>query len=248
MLAVVMLNSCINDDPENKLSGKSVINTRAINGDQVVFSQGSTTVEMDYSNMTIKFTADYKDSDGISHTFTTPEMKMSAESNSVYSFKNTAASTGIDNFNGHIDRATNMISYNFNDGSTLVVSTSHLYYAYASTSMSNPDNGNSGSHKQSAYLFALDAKGESCIMQIDNFITNMNGSVDVPQIQYRGLHVVPTTTGYKITAEKAESNYEGFYAITDLDITLSDQCNTINGTFTCNDIKFAISGKLFPNE
>lgn len=247
LLAVTLLTACGSDDePVNKQVVSATMNTRAIDGDDVVFSQGSAKVELNYTDMTIQFTSEYKDADGQTRSFITPEMPMKSTSNTVYSFNSTSsASTGIDNFQGKIDLYSGMMWLSFMDGGTRVVSTTHLYYAYTTTNMTNLENGNHGSHQQAAYLFALDARGETCIMQITNLISNLNGSVDAAEVRYDGLMVTPTPTGYTITADEVESNYKGFYTITDVNITLNDQCNILSGSFMCNGLKHEISGGLF---
>ncbi len=247
LLAVTLLTACGSDDePVNKQTISATMNSRAINGDDVVFSQGTAKVELNYTDMTIQFTSQYKDADGQSHTFNTPEMPMRATNNTVYSFSNTASSTtGIDNFQGKIDMFSGMMWFSFMDGDTRVVSTTHLYYAYTTTTMTNLDNGNHAEHQKAAYLFALDARGETCIMQISDLVSTLNGTVDAAEVRYDGLTVTPTPTGYTITADEVESNYKGFYTISDVNITLNDQCNIISGSFMCNGLKHEISGGLF---
>ena len=99
LLAVTLFTACNNDDPVNKQTVTMTISNRAIDGDEVVFSQTSANAELDYTNMIIKFSASYKDADGMSHSFSTPEMKLNGStSNTVYTFSNTApsASAGIE--------------------------------------------------------------------------------------------------------------------------------------------------------
>lgn len=249
LTAMVMFSSCINgDEPNTKQSFTSTINCRAIDGDDVIFSQGSAKVEVDYSELFIKFTADYKDAEGMAHSLTTPDMKLYAVSSSVYTFNNMASSTytGIDMLQGSIDFATGMMWYSFNvDGSTKVVCTTHLLYAYTNTTITDPESGNHGTHQQSAYLFALDAKGQTCTMKISNFMCNLNSAVDVIEIQYDDLTVTPTTTGYIISAEMVESSNRGSYTLTNVNFNLNDQCQVINGSFKCNDLQFNVDGNLF---
>lgn len=250
-LAVVMFTSCgDNDEPVNKQTFTSTINTRAVESDVVYFSQNSAKVEVNYTNMTIQFSCAYADVNGHSHTFSTPEMKLSTASGTVYSFTNSAASgnDGISSFKGYLDMATGMMWYSFMvDGSTTVVNTSHLLYAYSTTKVTNPDNAFTYDHQNSAYLFAIDSKGESCSMRISNFAPNITGAVQALEIQYNDLKVVPSPTGYTITADEAESNYAGFYTITDLVFNLDNQCKVIDGSFKCSDLEFKITGDLFPD-
>ena len=254
LMAVTVFTACNkSDEPENKQVVNMTINSRAIDGDQVLFSQGNAKVELNYSDMLIKFTADYKDTDGISHTITTPDMKMNrVATSSLYEFvSNSSGQMGSnigESLGGYIDLTTGVMWYTLNSGSMQVISTTHLLYAYATTTMTNPDNGNHSSHEQSAYLFYLDSKGETCIMSISNFISTLNGSVDAAEVQYKDLDitVTPTTTGYIVTADEVESNYKGYYTLTDVHFVLDNQCKVINGSFKCNGLEYTVSGTLFP--
>ena len=206
MLAAVMLTACGSDDkPINKQTVTMTINSRAIEGDNIVFSQGSAKVEFDYTNMFIMFTSEYKDVDGQSHTITTPEMKLYPSGGMIYSFNNMASNTytGIDALTGYIDLSSGMMWYSFESSNCLVYCTTQLLYAYTTTTITNPENDNIFNHEQSAYLFALDARGEKCVMKISNFIPNTNGTVQASEILYDGLTVTPTTT---IRTQKAATN------------------------------------------
>ena len=246
LLTVTLFTACGNDDePVNKQTVSMTVNNRAINGDQVVFSQANATVEIIYTDMEIQFSTEYKDISEQSHSITTPTMALTNVGGTVYSFVQ-----GSGEITGYIDFATGMTWFIINDNASPVICTSQLLYAYSATEMTNPDpeNGYHVSHRQSAYLFALDSRGETCVLRISNFISNMNGAVDAPEVQYNGLSVTPTVTGYKITADEAESNYTGFYKLTDVDFTLDNQCMVINGTFKCNGLVYQVSGGLFSAE
>ena len=244
MLAVMLFTACTDyDDPVNKQSFTSTINSRAIDGNDVVFSQGTAKAEVNFTDMTMQFTSDYKDVNGQSRTITTPEMKMTHLNGSIYQFE--ATGNGDDAMTGRFDMATGMLWYSFYKDGYPVISTSHLLYAYSTTTVINPDNGNHYSHKQSAYLFALDTKGEKCVMKVSNFTPNINGAIEAEELQYDGLTVTPTVNGYTITASEVESSMRGFYTITDLNIVLDAQCRVINGSFKCKDLDFTISGGLF---
>lgn len=246
MLAMTMFTACGDDDePENKQTYTSTINNRAISGEDVVFSQGTAKVELNFSDMTILFSCDYKDINGQSHTFTTPEMalKLKAHSSTVYQFSQSMGETG--SFDGYIDLSNGMMWYTFMDGTTKMVCTTHLLYTTTETQITNPENGNTYTHSQSAYLFALGSSGETCVMRIGNFVTNTNGAVDATEIEYDGLHVTPTATGYVITADEAVSSLSGYYKITAVNITVNNQCNAFSGTFTCSGKEIQVSGTLF---
>lgn len=247
LLAVTMFTAC-NDDEEtvNKQTFSSTFNCRAYDGSQVTFSQNTAKVEVNFTDMTIQVTTAYKDIDGMAHTLTTKAMQMEQRSGSVYSFREL---TDLGSPSGYIDIATGMMWLTFTPelGSTNYYCTTHLLYAYATTNITNPDNGLNYNHEKSAYMFVPDTRGETCVMSISNFTPNTVGSIEANEIQYDGLTMTPTADGYTITASEVEpTNYRGNYIITDLNFTLSNQGQVINGTFKCNDLEFKVTGDLFP--
>lgn len=242
LLAVTLFTACNddNDKPVNKQTVNMDINNRAIDGETVVFSQNKATVEVNFTDMTIKISTQYTDATEHPHTLTTPEMNLTNEGGMIYSF-----GRGTSEVSGYIDFNTSMMWYTINNASGLVVSTSQLVYAYSTTTVTNPDNGYTYSHEHSAYLFVLDSKCEKCSMSISNFSPNIAGSIEVGEVQFNNLNVTPTATGYTITADETETINYG-YKITDLNINLNEQCQFINGSFKCKDLEFSITGKLFP--
>ena len=242
LLAVTLFTSCNKEDEQtNKYTYATYINNRAIDGDEVVFSQGTIKVELDIINNLLVFNSDYKDVNGKSHTLVSEEMKLQNVVGNICSFN--SSSMGLEGF---IDKGTGVIWFQYSpDGATQLYSTTDLLYAYTTTSLLNPESNNHGEHQQSAYLFALDATGETCVMKISNFIPNINGAVEASEIQYSGLKLTPTTTGYVITADEAESSYKGFYTITDLNFVVDNQCRNINGSFKCNGLIITVNGSLF---
>jgi len=247
LLAVVMLTACGNDDePVNRQTVNMAINSRMIDASDgtVVFSQNTAKVEINYTDMTISFNCNYKDLNGQSQAYSSPVMDLRQQKGSVYRIEPHSAVDA----SGFLDMATGMMWYrvgSLDDGVALVMTT-QLLYAYSTTTITNPENGNHGAHEQSAYLFVLDPSGETCEMKISNFTSNLNGAIDVPEVDYEGLTVTPNGTGYKITASEIESNYNGYYKLTDVDFTLNDQCMVIGGSFKCNGLEFNITGPLFP--
>lgn len=117
-------------------------------------------------------------------------MSLTSEGINVYGFKSDA-SGDYSNLRGNVDLATGMMWYTFNlnDGTTVVSTVNLMYaftilYAYATTSISS-EQGNTYNHEQSAYLFALDSKAETCIMQISNFIPDTYGAVRTSVVEPR---------------------------------------------------------------
>lgn len=252
MMAVVLFTSCKDDEPVNKESTSTTMYYRSIAGDEVAFSHGETQVEFNYTDGTIQITTQYKDLDGQSRTLTTPAMKMTARANtpSIVDFKETASSTriDIDNLQGSIDLNTGMMYLSFTvDGTTQVVGTTILVYAYTTTTIIDPDKGDSHSHQLSSYSFAIDSKGETGRMQITDFYPNITGTAHLQSIIFEDLEVTPTTTGYRITAHEATSQQGNSYTVTNVDFTLDDQCRIIDGSFECKGIKFKVTGNIFPS-
>ena len=250
LMAMTLLTACNNgNEPSTVQKLTSTINCRAIEGDVVVFSQGTANVEVDYTNMVIKFTSTYVDMDGHSTTLTTPEMKLKNVSPTVYEFSASGSQqvggSNVESLNGYVDFGTGMMWYSIKTASSEIVCTSQILYAYSTTEISNPDNDDYGIHQKSAYLFAIDSKGETCTLQISNFMSNVNGNVDAPMVEYVNLTLLPTVTGYEITADAVESNYKGYYTLTDVDFTLDEQCLSINGSFKCNGLEYVVKGPLF---
>ena len=142
--------------------------------------------------------------------------------------------------------STGVIWFHFAHNSTTQVYCSYYpMYAYMTTKISNPDNGFVYNHERSAYMFVLDARGETCEMHISNFAPNVTGTIMQGEISYKNLKVEPTSWGYKITANEAESSVKGNYTITDLNINLNDQGLIIDGSFKCADLEFNLTGKMF---
>lgn len=249
---MAMLTACgDSDDPVNIQTFGMLTSNRALSGDNVLYSQGSAYVELNYTDMTVQLKSTYKDAAGQAQEISTPALSLNNVSNTaIYKFSQPAA-----NLEGSIDFSTSMMWYKFDDGNATIYTTgllsytsvSPLLYAYATTTVTNPDNSNNISHEKSAYLFTFDAKGESGSLTIINFIPNISGTIQASQIKYDGLSVTPTATGYNITASKAESGTTGYYTITDLEFKLDNQCRMIDGSFKCNDLDFTIAGYLFPS-
>ena len=245
LLAVTMLTACGNDDdPVNKYTATVAINSRTLNGDAVVFSQSTGTITINSTDMTITISSGYKDAEGVGHTFTTPAMPLTPMGGSIYSF--TDSSHAVD-LTGYIDEATITAWYSFfANASDRVISTTQMIYSYITTTVTNPDNGNHNSYTNAQYMFELDAKGEKCAMLATNFAPNLTGAIQSSRTYWEGLTVTPTTTGYIITADVAESNYKNNDTLTDLKVILDDQCRTINGSFKCNGLTIKVTGDMFP--
>ena len=190
LMAMALLTACNNgNEPSTVQKLTSTINCRAIEGDVVVFSQGTANVEVDYTNMVIKFTSTHVDMDGHSTTLTTPEMKLKNVSPTVYEFTASGSQqvggSNVESLNGYVDFGTGMMWYSIKTASSEIVCTSQILYAYSTTEISNPDNDDYGIHQKSAYLFAIDSKGETCTLQISNFMSNVNGNVDLDKYNER---------------------------------------------------------------
>jgi hypothetical protein len=244
LLAMTMLSSCLsNDEPTNKQSYNAIINCRATDGTKLVFSQTTTKVEIDYTAMTIQFTGGYKDADGQSQNLPTAPMKLNSWTTTVYQFSSGEAN----GLKGYIDTSTGMIYFTVTPSNgTHAYCTTHLMYAYVTTTITNPDNGFHYNSESSAYLFVPDAEGKVCSMSISNFSPNTQGAVEINEVRYNGLTFTPTATGYTITASQAQTPNSSIYTITDVNITLDNQGMVINGSFKCRDLEFSLAGNLYP--
>ena len=248
LLSIVLLSSCNGkDEPVSKQTLYSVMNARLLytDNDTVVFSQSNGQIELDQINMTIKFNSTYMDQDGQAQTVTTPELKLVPIKDNAYYMQDDSHSSP-----GMIDFGTGMLWYhvsNLDDGTDVYMTTQLLLYAYTNTTINDTVNNNTNSHQQSTYMFKLDSRGESCDMSISDFASNLNGVVDAPALQYKGLTAKPTPTGFKISAETASAeSAQGLYALTDVEIHINRQCLTFEGSFKCNGLKYNVSGNLFP--
>ena len=74
----------------------------------------------------------------------------------------------------------------------------------------------------------------------------LDGVVDAPALQYKGLTATPTPTGFMITAETANAESGQDYSLTDVEINIYEQCLSFEGSFKCNSLEYHVSGSLFP--
>lgn len=247
LMTLVAFTSCNNSsEDETVQSFSGTIISRAINGNEVVFSKGNTQCTINLTKRTVQFSSDFKDADGHVQSLNSPVMDFVFKTSNILSFNGDGTSGEINDLNGYLDLGTGMFWYtlSLSDG-TLVVSSTHPLYAYAKTVISNGE-GTPYEHENSAYKFILDETGETCTMYISNFISNTSGSIQASLIMYEGLQVTTTATGYTITADEAASNFSSTYTITDLHFNLDNQCRTISGSFKVNGYDFNVSGSLFP--
>jgi hypothetical protein len=246
LLSIVLLSSCnSNDEPVSKQTLYSIMNSRLIYTDNgtIVFSQSNGQIELDNINMTIKFSSVYMDSLGQAQTVASPELRLVPIKENAYYMVD-----GSDSHPGIIDFGTGMLWYHEIDtdgGTALFMTTQLLHYAYTNTTINDPENGTSD-HQESAYMFKLDSRGESCDMSISDFVTNLNGVVDAPALQYKGLTATPTPTGFMITAETANAESGQDYSLTDVEINIYEQCLSFEGSFKCNGLEYHVAGSLFP--
>ena len=256
LLSLVLFSSCNKDeDPVSKYTLYSTMSTRLVdsNDGSIVYSQSKGQIEFDQINMTVKFICAYKDKEGQNQMVTSPELKLVPIKGNAYFMRGDGDQNSYGTYNpGIIDFDSGMMWYNEtnNDGSTVYMTTQLLGYSYTTTVITNPENDNSSNHQQSAYGFTLDSRGETCDLIIKNFSTTLNGVVDAPELNYKGLTVTPTQTGYKVTAESASASgsTQSTFTLTDVDFNIYQQCLVFNGTFKCNGLNYQVSGSLFPTD
>lgn len=248
LLSIVLLSSCnSNDEPISKQTLYSVMNARLINSDDTIppiFSQTNGQIELDQINMTIKFSSTYMNQNGQAQSVTTPEMKLVPIKDNAYYMDD-----GSPSYPGMIDFGTGMLWFHVSnpddEWTEVYMTTQLLHYAYTNTTINDPENGTSD-HQESAYMFKLDSRGESCDMSISDFVTNLNGVVDAPALQYKGLTAKATAMGFEITAETASAESGQDYSLTDVKINIYEQCLSFEGSFKCNGLEYHVSGSLFP--
>lgn len=250
LLTLVMFTSCNDDDDyQSKQTFTAVMNNRAVLNDDVVFSQSNAKIEYNSSDATIQITSQFKDVDGQTYAISTPEIKMGIAGTGIYSFATGSISgnTSITGLQGYIDMNNYMMWYTFvTDKGASVYCTTHLLYSITTTTITNVD-GNTYNHSQSAYLVAIDSKGESGIFRIGNFIADTNGTIQATAIDYNGVKITPTMTGYLVTADEVASNMSGYYKITDLNIIIDNQGQHMSGSFKVGNYTYNINGSTWGN-
>lgn len=236
LLCLLAFTSCNSDSEDETIQTfTTTINNRAVDGSDVVFSQGSVKVEINFTQMTLQLASDFKDIDGMSRSFSTTAMKLTAKSNSVYQFTGAA--------NGYIDMATGMMWYTFTEGYP-VYCTTQLIYPYLTTTVIN-ENGQTHEHTKSGYIFAINSNGEKAALQISNYVPDTGGAIQASVLEYNGLNVTPTNDGYVITADEAECIQAEYYNIQDLEVHITLNGMLINGSFKIRNHTYQLNGYLF---
>lgn len=244
LLTIITFTSCLNDkdDKVNTMTFTLTANNRAVEGEKVVFSQGTLQGEINYNDMTMQMSGNYKDIDGSSRTMNSGLMKVAPVTRSIYRFTGSAVS-------GIYDTETGMIRYITNvDGNYNLTSTSDFDMRHLTSTVTNETDGKTYSHMYSAYVFLFGANGEKVTMLIYNFVPDTGGSIQASMIEYKDLKVTPTTSGYLITADHAACTQRDFYNLTDLSIAITDDCTMVNGSFKINNFTYEMSGHIFGDE
>ena len=254
VLAMSLLTACNNDDEhENKQKFTTAINNRACKDGVVIFSQGTAEVEINFdartAMRTIKITSTYKDIDGQSRTLTTPELEMPSPYGSpigVYSFSTTEdLGDGVRNLEGTIDIQTGMMRYAFQQKDYTMVCTTNLLFNNVITNISDVS-GATINTNMSSYLFMLDRDAKTCEMQISNFIPGVNGMGQVEVVAYKDLDVTITSQGYIIKSDVAKSSLnDSYYDLTDVNVTIDNDCTHFSGSFKTKVSRHEFSGNLF---
>lgn len=211
--------------------------SRTIKGGEVAFLNSKGSIAFNYTRGTIRLTCSYNDQDGHTHTVTTGEMGLSPQTETLYAFSDPTMKASYDGTtsSGLLNTATSVILFTFSNDDGKVVVTTHLHFAAAMTQVQNLDNGFIYTrHRKSDYLFAPIDQGHRCVLQINNFIINTTEEIEADVVQFQGLPMTPTPNGYTISTERAHSTYGGDYVITDVNIVISSQCQSISGSFKCN--------------
>ncbi len=254
VLALSLLTACNNDEEhENKQKFTTAINNRACKDGMVIFSQGTAEVEINFiastAMRTIKITSTYKDIDGQSRTLSTPELELPSPYGSpigVHSFSTTDdLGGGVKNLHGGIDIQSGMVWYAFQQDDYTIVCTTHLLFNHVNTSISDVM-GATAEVNLSSYLFMLDYNAKTCVMQISDFVPDVNGAVQAAVVEYKGLNVTITDQGYIITADQAKATQgNSYYDLTDVDITIDQNCSHFSGSFDTKVSHHEFTGNLF---
>lgn len=251
MAAMAVLGACGHDEPEVKPDEIQTVDlefyNRTIWANGVAFLHSTGTVEINNTQGTIRLTCDYLDADHRQHTLSTPAMRLYYDYDRTLSFEDTTCYSPNDGTHPHgmIDLDKGVIWYEHDHGSLRTVFTTYLSYT-AYTQVTRLEDNMSIDHWQSSYLFApTSADGDRCVMQINNFTTDVSGDVAADLVQFEGLPMTVTRDGYEIKTDKAESTYGPHYTITDVDIVISGQCRVINGSLVCNGHRIYLSGPLY---
>ena len=253
VLVVSLLTACNKDDEyENKQKFTTAINNRACRNGEVVFSQGTAEVEINFNARTamhtIKITSSYKDIDGQTHTLATHEIEMPSLYGSpvrVYSFSKTdGLGDGVKNLRGGLDIQSGMLWYTFRQDDYTMVCTTHLLFNNVITNIIDVA-GATVNTNLSSYLFMLDSNAKTCVMQISNFVPGVNGAVQAAVVEYNGLKVTLTDQGYLIKADEAKASQGTYYDLTDVDITIDRDCSHLSGSFNTKVSRHEFSGDLF---
>ena len=133
LMTLVAFTSCNNSSEDEAVQSFSgTIISRAINGNEVVFSQGNTQCTVNLTKRTVQFSSDFKDADGHVQSLNSPVMDFVFKTSNILSFNGDGTSGEINDLNGYLDLGTGMFWYtlSLSDG-TLVVSSTHPLYAYA---------------------------------------------------------------------------------------------------------------------
>lgn len=251
LVAMAALVACGHDEPDNKPDEIQKVDldfyNRTISPGGVAFLHSTGTVELNNTQGTIRLSCDYLDADQHHHTLSTPAMKLYYEYDKTLSFEDTTSYSPNDGSHPHgmIDLDRGVIWYEYDSDSQRTVFTTYLSYD-AFTQVTRLDDGLSINHSNSSYLFApISADGDCCVMQINNFTTDVSGDVAADLVQFEGLPMTVTRDGYQIKTDRAESTYGPHYTITDVDLVISAQCRTINGSLVCNGHRINLSGSLY---
>jgi len=251
-VALMGLSACDDsDDPVSTISYTVDTNNRALSQENPMtdprFSQTTTEITLDMNNYTIALTGSVVLTEGGETVhFTTPTVKLSYNYSGYYVFmSNETNNTRVTGVNGYLDYSTGMLWYYYEiDGLYWVYASSHLLYATTTTTITS-ETGSPYTHSWSAYCFVLDSSGKTCQLQISNLVTSSTGTVTSSVVKFNGLTVVPTRTGYTITADELTSTEDGSYKLKNVKFEITDQGLTLAGSFAIDEHNFAVSGKAF---
>lgn len=252
LVMVAAMTACDDDDPVNKTEFGVMMNTRSVDlsetPEAVTFSQKEGAFKIDFTNQTIEVSIPVKLNDDEEITVEPGLLDMTNLS-FQYTFAKAnfiASGHDVNGFSGRIDMNTGNVYIEMTvDGIYRVTTTNYPCYYNATTAI-QPFEGSEGAytHKQSSYGFKLNENGTGCILSIVNFFPRENATNGI-NVNYENLPMQVTGNGYKMQADSLTTAYGSGLTLTDVEFTISNNGQILNGTFKCGDHGFTVSGAMF---
>lgn len=255
LATVIAVTACKDDDRTSEYQFQEQTYYRIIDNAAPsatpYFARGTVNATVDYVNYTISFSTTIS-LNGNQITIEVPVTKCSKLNNNTYKFTGaTAKTTGhnVTNVAGYYDMATNAMYFEMDiDGAYRVYATSTPLFPYCTTTITQADNSIQPLVLDNTfYGFMFDQTLSDGLFAIMNFQLN-NVESSIPEVDYKGVTVKPTPTGFEIQADiltpSSIANAEK-YTITNVKATIANQGITVTGSYSNGDKNVTFSGKAF---